>query len=157
MLPKSAGPSTRPVSTEWALNTTSIPSDLVLHIDASPLAYSLGYARGSSETTWLKQFETRQMANGQGYSVFEGAMFALFASGAGEPWPFDAPDVGFGSVREVFRTGWYHGELECGNTDEVALHGLVTRLSQDSMDRPPLPAMDRQGRLDVVLPDEQCD
>lgn len=43
------------------------------------------------------------MANGQGYSVFEGAMFALFASGAGEPWPFDAPDVGFGSVGEVFR------------------------------------------------------
>ncbi|KAM9875060.1 hypothetical protein VD0002_g1193 [Verticillium dahliae] len=103
MLPKSAGPSTRPVSTEWALNTTSIPSDLVLHIDASPLVYYLGYARGSSETTWLKQFETRQMANGQGYSVFEGAMFALFASGAGEPWPFDAPDVGFGSVGEVFR------------------------------------------------------
>ncbi|EEY15320.1 beta-xylosidase [Verticillium alfalfae VaMs.102] len=50
-----------------------------------------------------QQFETRQMANGQGYSVFEGAMFALFASGAGEPWPFDAPDVGFGSVGEVFR------------------------------------------------------
>lgn len=47
--------------------------------------------------------------------------------------------------------------MECGNTDEVALHGLVTRLSLDSMDRPPLPAMDRQGRLDVVLPDEQCD
>ncbi|KAM0325704.1 hypothetical protein ACHAQA_007004 [Verticillium albo-atrum] len=102
LLPKSTGPSTRPVSTEWALNTTSIPSQLTLHIQAGPLTYSLGYSRGGGQVNWLKQFEARQMANGQGYSAFEGAMFALFASGLGEPWPFDAPDVGFRSVREVF-------------------------------------------------------
>lgn len=29
-------------------------------------------------------------------------MFALFASGNGEPWPYDAPDVGFSSVEEVY-------------------------------------------------------
>jgi hypothetical protein len=36
------------------------------------------------------------------YFVFEGASFALFASGNGEPWPFDGPDVGFGNVAETY-------------------------------------------------------
>lgn len=29
-------------------------------------------------------------------------MFALFASGNGEPWPHDAPEVGFNRVEEVY-------------------------------------------------------
>lgn len=33
--------------------------------------------------------------------VFEGAMFALFASGNGRPWPPNTPKVGFQKVREV--------------------------------------------------------
>jgi hypothetical protein len=34
--------------------------------------------------------------------VFDGAMFGLFASGNGEPWPVDGPQVGFGRVEEVY-------------------------------------------------------
>jgi hypothetical protein len=34
--------------------------------------------------------------------VFEGASFALFASGNGNPWPFNAPAVGFKEVSEVY-------------------------------------------------------
>lgn len=34
--------------------------------------------------------------------VFTGAMFGLFASGNGEPWPNSAPEVGFQMVREVY-------------------------------------------------------
>jgi hypothetical protein len=37
-----------------------------------------------------------------GFFVFEGASFALFASGNGNPWPFDAPVVGFKEVNEVY-------------------------------------------------------
>lgn len=36
------------------------------------------------------------------YFVFSGATFALFASGNGEPWPFDAPEVGFTKVVETY-------------------------------------------------------
>lgn len=75
---------------------------MTLHIRAEPLIYSLGYSEGSEDVTWLKQFSARAMANAQGYPGFEGAMFALHASGLGEPWPFDAPDVGFSRVEEVF-------------------------------------------------------
>lgn len=34
--------------------------------------------------------------------VFEGASFALFASGNGNPWPFNAPTVGFKEASEVY-------------------------------------------------------
>jgi hypothetical protein len=34
--------------------------------------------------------------------VFEGASFALFASGNGNPWPFNAPADGFKEVSEVY-------------------------------------------------------
>lgn len=42
------------------------------------------------------------MGSNPGYPNFEGSMFALFASGNGEPWPYDAPEVGFRSVEEVY-------------------------------------------------------
>jgi hypothetical protein len=34
--------------------------------------------------------------------VFDGAMFGLFASGNGQPWPIDGLEVGFGKVEEVY-------------------------------------------------------
>jgi hypothetical protein len=34
--------------------------------------------------------------------VFSGASFALFASGNGNPWPYNAPKVGFKEVNEVY-------------------------------------------------------
>jgi hypothetical protein len=37
-----------------------------------------------------------------GFFVFEGASFALFASGNGNPWPVTAPKVGFQQVVEEY-------------------------------------------------------
>lgn len=34
--------------------------------------------------------------------MFSGASFALFASGGGEPWPYDGAEVGFTRVEEEF-------------------------------------------------------
>ncbi|OLN88035.1 Non-reducing end alpha-L-arabinofuranosidase BoGH43A 1 [Colletotrichum chlorophyti] len=103
LLPTSTGPTTRPNSTEYPLNQTSIPSGLTLHIRATPLKYSLGYSEGNATSpTWLKEFKSKQMGSNPGYPNFEGSMFALFASGNGEPWPYDAPKVGFIRVEEVY-------------------------------------------------------
>lgn len=34
-------------------------------------------------------------------------MLGLYASGGGNPWPWDAPEVGFSKVREVYYDeGW---------------------------------------------------
>lgn len=93
-------------TTEWALNATSIPEGLTLHIRAEPLTYKLGYSlrEGDDENpTWMTEFSSQWLTEApSGFSVFEGAMFVLFASGNGEPWPFDAPEVGFSRVREVY-------------------------------------------------------
>ncbi|KXH68037.1 beta-xylosidase [Colletotrichum salicis] len=103
LLPTSTGPTTRPNSTEYALSESTIPADLTLHIRASPLEYSLGYSRSNATSpTWLKSFSSKQMGSNPGYPNFEGSMFALFASGNGEPWPYDAPEVGFNRVEEVY-------------------------------------------------------
>ncbi|KAK1502067.1 beta-xylosidase [Colletotrichum tamarilloi] len=103
LLPTSTGPTTRPNSTEYPLNEPTISADLTLHIRASPLEYSLGYSRSNaSSPTWLKTFNSKQMSSNPGYPNFEGSMFALFASGNGEPWPYDAPEVGFNRVEEVY-------------------------------------------------------
>lgn len=37
-----------------------------------------------------------------GWFVFTGMSFALFATGEGEPWPFDGPEVGFARVEERY-------------------------------------------------------
>lgn len=37
-----------------------------------------------------------------GWFVFEGASFAIFASGNGNPWPPSAPEVGFEKIREDY-------------------------------------------------------
>lgn len=34
--------------------------------------------------------------------MFSGASFSLFATGDGEPWPYDAPEVGFEKVWETY-------------------------------------------------------
>lgn len=78
-------------------------------IRAEPTRYRLGYALSGpggeqlDETIWLTEFESRWMAWAPtGYLVFEGAMFALFASGNGLPWTTAGPTVGFCSVQETF-------------------------------------------------------
>ncbi|TDZ39245.1 Non-reducing end alpha-L-arabinofuranosidase BoGH43A [Colletotrichum spinosum] len=103
LLPTSTGAATRPNSTEYPLNALTIPSDMTLYVRAEPLKYSLGYSRGNATSpTWVKEFSSKQMGSNPGYPNFEGSMFALFASGNGEPWPYDAPEVGFKSVEEVY-------------------------------------------------------
>lgn len=38
---------------------------------------------------------------------FDGAMFALVATGHSQPWPYDAPEVGFSKItEEYFDEGW---------------------------------------------------
>ena len=52
--------------------------------------------------TYVHQFTPGDVPVG-----FDGVMLGLFASGNGNPWPFDAPDVGFSKVKEVyFDEGW---------------------------------------------------
>ncbi|GFF50751.1 non-reducing end alpha-L-arabinofuranosidase BoGH43B [Aspergillus lentulus] len=86
------------------LNSSAIPSDLTLHIRAEPLSYTLGYSFGSEETTtWLVSLSSSWLAFAPpGWFVFEGASFALFATGTGQPWPPQAPEVGFSQVTETY-------------------------------------------------------
>ncbi|KAH8202502.1 hypothetical protein TruAng_003310 [Truncatella angustata] len=93
----SAGPGTRPVTIESALNVSSIPTGLDLVISPNLLTYSLGYSNGNGAVLWLKSFPSTNLPPG-----FDGAMFGLFASGNGFPWPFDAPEVGFSKIREEY-------------------------------------------------------
>ncbi|CAJ2513052.1 Uu.00g011710.m01.CDS01 [Anthostomella pinea] len=97
MTSDAAGPDTRPETHEVPLNITKVPSNFSLHISAQPLTYKLGYATLGSDITWLTEFSAALMNPG-----FDGSMFALFASGNGFAWPFDAPEVGFSHVREKY-------------------------------------------------------
>ncbi|KAL4938382.1 hypothetical protein BDV06DRAFT_226063 [Aspergillus oleicola] len=77
---------------------------LTFHIRATPSTYSLGYSLDSSSSkTWLVDFPSSYLATAPpNWYVFSGAMFGLFASGNGNPWPVDGPDVGFTNVKEVY-------------------------------------------------------
>ncbi|KAL3462055.1 glycosyl hydrolase [Aspergillus heterothallicus] len=87
---------------EYPLNATAI-QDLTFHIRAEPLEYRLGYGVGKSGVSWLASFPSSWMATAPpDWFVFDGAMFALSASGNGEPWPVDGPAVGFQKVKEVY-------------------------------------------------------
>lgn len=85
------------------LNLTSIPHGLSLHIRAEPLQYSFGYSLGDSSVNWVEKVSSHWLAfPPPGYFVFSGASFAVYASGGGEPWGFDSPDVGFTRVEETY-------------------------------------------------------
>ena len=67
------------------------------------MTYSLGFAFGKDEPVWMAELSSSWLAFAPtNYFVFEGASFALFASGGGEPWPFDGPEVGFTKVKEIY-------------------------------------------------------
>jgi beta-xylosidase len=91
------GPGVRPNTTELHLNISEIPSNFQLHIRSDPKMYKLGYSRGNATVTWVREFEPRLLPSG-----FDGAMFALYASGNSLPFSFDGPTVGFKSVSEVY-------------------------------------------------------
>jgi hypothetical protein len=94
---------TQPQRDEHPLHLSHIPTGLTLHIRAKPLEYSLGYSLGGSKVKWLKTFSSSWMAFAPpNYFVFSGASFALFASGEGEPWGIDSPDVGVTRVEETY-------------------------------------------------------
>ncbi|KAK1491999.1 xylan 1,4-beta-xylosidase [Colletotrichum tamarilloi] len=86
------------------LNSSSLlKSGLRLDIRAEPLTYHLGYSIGDGEPTYVAEIDSRWQAFAPtGYYVFTGASFALFATGEGEPWPFDGPKVGFTRVEERY-------------------------------------------------------
>ncbi|KAL2844825.1 glycosyl hydrolase [Aspergillus pseudoustus] len=87
---------------EYPLNATKVQG-LTFHIRAEPLEYRLGYSLGKSTVTWLTSFPSSWMAIAPpNWFVFDGAMFSLFASGNGEPWPMNAPEVGFEKAKEVY-------------------------------------------------------
>lgn len=74
-----------------------------MHIRAEPTKYALGYTLGDEDVKWLEDFSSYWMAFAHPeYFVFTGASFALFASGGGEPWEIDSPDVGFTKVEEIY-------------------------------------------------------
>lgn len=68
-----------------------------LYIRSEPDKYSLGYKIGKSAVEWVKDFSPSDLP-----ARFDGAMFALFASGNTFPWPYDAPEVGFLKIREEY-------------------------------------------------------
>lgn len=73
-----------------------------LMIRAEPLRYSLGFQDADGEH-WPTVFSSYWMAWApEGLFVFEGAMFALFATGEGLPWTTAGPTVGFESASEIF-------------------------------------------------------
>lgn len=85
------------------LNSTVIPTGITLTIRATPLKYSLGFQFGTNPVVWMADIASSWLAFApKDFFVFEGASFALFASGNGNPWPFDAPSVGFKEVNEVY-------------------------------------------------------
>ncbi|RYP27651.1 hypothetical protein DL767_007581 [Monosporascus sp. MG133] len=88
------------------IKTTSIiPEGLTLHIRAEPPTGRLEYFVDDDEQqpTWTAGFSSRCLTRPpSGFSVFEGAIFALVASVNEEHLPFDAPEVGFRQVREVY-------------------------------------------------------
>ncbi|KAL4883040.1 glycosyl hydrolase [Aspergillus karnatakaensis] len=100
--------------TEHPLRTRSNgkqENGLTLYIRAAPHEYKMGYSYSSSkgysdshvEVTWLTSFPSSYLATAPpDWFVFSGAMFGLFASGNGEPWPVSGPRVGFERVREVY-------------------------------------------------------
>ncbi|KAI9155673.1 beta-xylosidase [Paramyrothecium foliicola] len=91
-----AGPGTLPVSKEFPFGST-IPKGTKLHIRAEPRLYRMGYSIGNASVEWVHEFPARSLPVG-----FDGAMLALYASGNGHPWPFDAPEVGFTKIREEY-------------------------------------------------------
>ncbi|KAF9893446.1 hypothetical protein FE257_010758 [Aspergillus nanangensis] len=85
------------------LNSTTIASNLFLHIRAKPLSYTFGYSFGKDGTKhWLSEVSSSWLAFAPtDWFVFTGASFALFATGTGRPWPPHAPKVGFAQVHET--------------------------------------------------------
>ncbi|KAJ5974407.1 hypothetical protein N7481_011617 [Penicillium waksmanii] len=86
------------------LNSSTIPSDLTLHIRAQPLSYTFGYSLGMNGTKyWLKELSSSWLAFAPtNWFVFDGTSFAVFATGTGKPWPPHAPEVGFSRVTETY-------------------------------------------------------
>ena len=84
-------------SVDYPLDLETIPKGLKLHVRAEPLRYRLGYSLSGDDIEWIKEFHVRDLRLG-----FDGTMFALFASGNSLPWPYDAPEVGFKNIREVY-------------------------------------------------------
>lgn len=68
------------------------------------MKYSLGFrAEGQGIVKWFASFPASWMAFApKDWLVFEGAMFALFATGKGQPWTTAGPTVGFCKTEESF-------------------------------------------------------
>ncbi|GMG26073.1 unnamed protein product [Aspergillus oryzae] len=78
-------------------------TQLVRSGTVEPLCYRFGYGVANSSVNWVSSIESKWLAFApQGWFVFEGAGFALFASGNGRPWSVGAPEVGFRSVTEEY-------------------------------------------------------
>ncbi|KAM5376462.1 hypothetical protein ACJZ2D_005516 [Fusarium nematophilum] len=83
--------------------TKGLEKGLKLHIRAEPLEYHLGYSFGGDEPTYVTSIASSWQAFAPpNWLIFSGASFALFATGDGEPWPYNAPDVGFEKIWETY-------------------------------------------------------
>ncbi|KAL1604825.1 hypothetical protein SLS60_004365 [Paraconiothyrium brasiliense] len=96
------GPGVRANTTEIPLNFPSVPADFQLHIKSEPKLYKLGYSTGNATVNWVKEFKPDVLPSG-----FDGAMFALYASGNSLPWEWDGAEVGFERVKEVYGEEYY--------------------------------------------------
>ncbi|KKY14623.1 putative beta-xylosidase [Phaeomoniella chlamydospora] len=103
------------VYTAYSYNATTIVHDhplgtpssshLTFVIRAEPLKYSLGFISSQTldikNTTWLLEYPSSNLAFAPtNWFVFSGPMFALFASGNGNPWPWDIHVPRFIGVKE---------------------------------------------------------
>lgn len=70
---------------------------------AEPLEYQLGYSFGEEAPVYVTSIASSWQAFAPpNWFVFSGASWAIFATGDGEPWPLNGPQVGFNNVRETF-------------------------------------------------------
>ncbi|KAH8679606.1 beta-xylosidase [Tricladium varicosporioides] len=91
------------IANQIRLNSTSIPDNITFTIRAEPLKYFLGFSVGNKPIVWMAEIASSWLAFAPtNFFVFEGASFALFASGNGNPWPLGTPAVGFKEVNEVY-------------------------------------------------------
>ncbi|KAI5847412.1 beta-xylosidase [Morchella snyderi] len=91
------------VSETWTPVGEEDEGELSLWIRAEPLRYQFGWSVGECEIEWVAEVESKWLAFAPtNYFVFTGAMWAIYASSNGFPWPVGAEEVGFNWVKEEY-------------------------------------------------------
>ncbi|OLN97922.1 Non-reducing end alpha-L-arabinofuranosidase BoGH43A 4 [Colletotrichum chlorophyti] len=95
----------------WQLplnQSDSLPDEPKLDIRVEPLVYRLGYSFDDDAPTFVVQVASLwQISAPAGWFVFTGSSFALFATGEGEPWPYNCASAWLHQSDGDFSRGEY--------------------------------------------------